>query len=129
MNQLYLTSYLVSAIAFSVCIHNIGVEKSTAQGLLNRLEKEGLVGAAKGRRINRIVNKKKLVAALPKFMLAKDDQSEGGDKEHNPSSTTPPQNVPPAIIEVPPMMSIIKHHRVSFKGETFFTFKNICPPS
>ena len=46
-----------------------GVERSTAQGLVNRLEREGFISRVKGRRVNRIVYKDKLEEGMKRFML------------------------------------------------------------
>ena len=46
-----------------------GVERSTAQGLVNRLEREGFISRVKGKRVNRIVYKDKLEEGMKRFML------------------------------------------------------------
>ena len=42
-----------------------------AQGLLNRLEREGFVSSARGRKVTRVVLKEKLAEGMGRFMLQK----------------------------------------------------------
>ena len=53
-----------------------------AQGLLNRLEREGFVSSARGRRVTRKVLKEELAVGMGRFMLqrAKGAKAEVGEK-------------------------------------------------
>lgn len=62
-----------------------------AQGLLNRLEREGFVSSARGRRVTRKVLKEELAVGMGRFMLqrAKGGKGEAGEKAsvHSPHLT------------------------------------------
>jgi hypothetical protein len=77
----------------------IGVEKSTAQGLVNRLEREGFISGVKGKRVNRIVYKDKLNDGMSRFMNNKTktkpvpETDPNRDKDKPQGKSTPQDNV------------------------------------
>ena len=77
----------------------IGVEKSTAQGLVNRLEREGFISGVKGKRVNRIVYKDKLNDGMSRFMNNKTktkpvpETDPNRDKGKPQGKSTPQDNV------------------------------------
>ena len=66
-----------------------------AQGLLNRLEREGFVSSARGRRVTRMVLKEKLAQGMERFMLRKakaaglEDMGQGDKREVEEKASGP----------------------------------------
>ena len=83
-------------VGLSLLCGDPGVERTVAQGLLNRLEREGFVSSARGRRVTRMVLKEKLAQGMERFMLRKakaaglEDMGQGDKREVEEKASGPP---------------------------------------
>ena len=81
-----------------------GVERTVAQGLLNRLEREGFVSSARGRRVTRKVLKEELARGMGRFMLkrateAGQEAPRRGTEEEAEKASLPASLCPLAVVE------------------------------
>lgn len=90
----------VSVICDGLLSCGPGVERTVAQGLLNRLEREGFVSSARGRRVTRKVLKEELARGMARFMLQRtkevgQEAPRRGTKEEAEKASVPPLTVCP----------------------------------
>ena len=100
--ELCVSVEFTSVMACPLC--GPGVERTVAQGLLNRLEREGFVSSARGRRVTRKVLKEELARGMGRFMLKRAQEAgqeapRRGTKEEAEKASVPTSLCPLAVVE------------------------------